>query len=65
MARGSGGSSPLPRLGAGSFQGVSGAQTRRRAAAAPPEVCGHLQLRLAAVARAKAAVQFGSKIRTI
>jgi hypothetical protein len=49
MARGGGDSSPLLWLDAGSFQGVSGAQTQRRAVAAPLEVGGHLQLRQVAV----------------
>jgi hypothetical protein len=44
MAHGGGDSSPLLQLSVGSFQGVSGAQTQRRAAMDPLEVCGHLQL---------------------
>jgi hypothetical protein len=44
MARGGGDSSMLLQLDVGSFQGISGAQTRRRVAVAPLEVCGDLQL---------------------
>jgi hypothetical protein len=48
MARGSGDSSPVLRLGKGSFQGVSGAHTQCGAVAAALEVCRHLHLQRAA-----------------